>query len=73
MYRHFIKPLCDLFIAFLLLIILSPIILLTAKAQQHDKLAGYKHGADDYIAKPFNEEELKLKVHNIVFWLIKRN
>lgn len=30
MYSHFIKPLCDLFIAFLLLIILSPIILLTA-------------------------------------------
>jgi lipopolysaccharide/colanic/teichoic acid biosynthesis glycosyltransferase len=30
MYRHFIKPLCDLFIALLLLIILSPIILLTA-------------------------------------------
>jgi lipopolysaccharide/colanic/teichoic acid biosynthesis glycosyltransferase len=30
MYRHFIKPLCDLFIALLLIIILSPIILLTA-------------------------------------------
>lgn len=30
MYRHFIKPLCDLFIALFLLIILSPIILLTA-------------------------------------------
>lgn len=30
MYRHFIKPLCDLFIALILLIILSPIILLTA-------------------------------------------
>ena len=30
MYRHFIKPLCDLFIALLLLIILSPIMLLTA-------------------------------------------
>ena len=30
MYRHFVKPLCDLFIALLLLIILSPIIMLTA-------------------------------------------
>lgn len=30
MYRHFVKPLCDFFIAFLLLFILSPIILLTA-------------------------------------------
>jgi signal transduction histidine kinase/DNA-binding response OmpR family regulator len=43
-----------------------PIILLTAKAQQHDKIAGYQQGADDYISKPFNEEELKLKVHNIL-------
>lgn len=43
-----------------------PIILLTAKAQQHDKITGYQHGADDFIAKPFNEEELKLKVHNIL-------
>jgi signal transduction histidine kinase/DNA-binding response OmpR family regulator len=43
-----------------------PIILLTAKAQQQDKIAGYQLGADDYIEKPFNEEELKLKVHNIL-------
>jgi len=43
-----------------------PIILLTAKAQSHDKIVGYQQGADDYVAKPFDEEELKLKVHNIL-------
>ena len=41
-----------------------PIILLTAKASHDDKLTGYELGADDYIAKPFNEKELVLKVYN---------
>ena len=31
-----------------------------------DRITGLESGADDYIAKPFNEEELKLKVHNIL-------
>ncbi len=43
-----------------------PVILLTAKANQHDKLEGYNYGADDYIVKPFNESELILKVNNIL-------
>jgi len=43
-----------------------PIILLTAKASYDDRLTGYEHGADDYIAKPFNERELELKVQNIL-------
>jgi len=43
-----------------------PIILLTAKASQDDKITGYEQGADDYIAKPFDEKELVLKVHNML-------
>ena len=36
-----------------------PIILLTAKADDMDKLIGFDHGADDYLTKPFNILELK--------------
>ena len=35
-----------------------PIILLTAKADDMDKLIGFDHGADDYLTKPFSVEEL---------------
>ncbi len=40
-----------------------PIIFLTAKSLQEDKLEGLKIGADDYITKPFNIEELILKIN----------
>lgn len=43
-----------------------PIILLTAKADQKDKLIGLETGADDYIVKPFSLAELKLRVKNIL-------
>src|SRR5690606_17586979 len=39
-----------------------PIIMLTAKAMDEDKIAGFKSGADDYITKPFNMEELLLRI-----------
>ena len=39
-----------------------PIILLTAKADDIDKLIGFDHGADDYITKPFNILELKARI-----------
>ena len=39
-----------------------PIILLTAKVEDMDKLMGFEHGADDYITKPFNILELKARV-----------
>ncbi|MFN5168415.1 MAG: two-component regulator propeller domain-containing protein [Cyclobacteriaceae bacterium] len=43
-----------------------PFILLTAKAEAADKLVGLEHGANDYLVKPFNKEELTLKVRNLV-------
>ena len=39
-----------------------PIILLTAKADDMDKLIGFNQGADDYLTKPFNILELKARV-----------
>lgn len=43
-----------------------PIIFLTAKNLKEDVLEGFKIGADDYISKPFNSEELLLRVHAIL-------
>ena len=43
-----------------------PIVFLTAKNQKEDKLRGLKIGADDYITKPFEAEELVLRIHNIL-------
>lgn len=40
------------------------ILLLTAKTQKEEIVAGLRSGADDYIAKPFHHEELKARVQN---------
>lgn len=42
-----------------------PIIFITAKSLKDDKLRGYDIGADDYITKPFDEEELLWKIKAI--------
>jgi DNA-binding response OmpR family regulator len=43
-----------------------PVILLTARADRKDKLAGLKLGADDYVTKPFDLEELIARVHAVL-------
>ncbi|MCE3280722.1 MAG: two-component system response regulator [Bacteroidetes bacterium] len=43
-----------------------PIIFITAKSLKEDKLKGYDLGADDYITKPFDEEELLWKIKAII-------
>lgn len=43
-----------------------PIILLTAKADDIDKLMGFEHGADDYLTKPFNILELKARIRALL-------
>ena len=43
-----------------------PIILLTAKTADMDKLIGFDHGADDYLTKPFNILELKARIRALL-------
>lgn len=43
-----------------------PVILLTAKADDMDKLMGFDHGADDYLTKPFNILELKARIRALL-------
>lgn len=43
-----------------------PILFLTAKVKPQDKIAGFKAGADDYLCKPFNVDELILRVQAIL-------
>ncbi|RAZ69605.1 response regulator transcription factor [Planococcus maitriensis] len=43
-----------------------PIIMLTAREQQEDIVKGLKLGADDYITKPFNEEELLARIEALL-------
>lgn len=43
-----------------------PVIMLTAKSEDTDKLLGFEYGADDYITKPFNILELKARVRALL-------
>jgi two-component system phosphate regulon response regulator OmpR len=43
-----------------------PILLLTAMAEPEDRINGLEHGADDYLAKPFEPRELVLRIRNIL-------
>lgn len=40
----------------------TPVIMLTARGSDHDKLRGFEQGVDDYITKPFNPDELSARV-----------
>ena len=44
----------------------SPIILLTAMGEDKNKIEGLKIGADDYLSKPFEPEELFLRINNLL-------
>ena len=44
----------------------TPILFLTAKDSSQDRITGLKIGGDDYLVKPFNLEELLLRVENLV-------
>ncbi len=49
--------------------IYTPVLILTAKGELNDKLKGFKEGADDYLVKPFEKEELLARLNA----LIRRN
>ena len=44
----------------------TPILFLTAKNEHSDKVKGFKLGADDYLSKPFNLEELLMRVRVLI-------
>ena len=44
----------------------TPILMLSAKSTSADKILGLKKGADDYLTKPFNLEELLLRVDKLI-------
>ena len=43
-----------------------PIIMLTAKSEDDDKIMGLEYGADDYMTKPFNVQELKARIKAVM-------
>jgi two-component system phosphate regulon response regulator PhoB len=43
-----------------------PIIMLTARASEHDKLVGLDTGADDYVIKPFSPRELNVRIKTVL-------
>ena len=44
----------------------APVLLLTARGEPTDRIAGFEAGADDYMAKPFEPRELVLRIHSIL-------
>ena len=43
-----------------------PVVLLTAKTEEADKITGLKSGADDYVTKPFSRQELLLRIEAVL-------
>jgi DNA-binding response OmpR family regulator len=43
-----------------------PVVILTAKSADKDKISGLEHGADDYIIKPFSTDELLVRIRNLL-------
>jgi DNA-binding response OmpR family regulator len=45
---------------------LVPVIFLTARSMKEDKIKGFNIGGDDYVTKPFDEEELLCRIHAVL-------
>ena len=50
-----------------------PVILLTAKGETSERVAGLEFGADDYLSKPFEPKELLLRIRNILNKTLQKN
>jgi len=44
----------------------KPVIMVSAKGAEEERILGLSHGADDYIAKPFNSQELLLRIESLL-------
>ena len=44
----------------------TPVIMLTARAEEPDRILGFEVGADDYVVKPFSPRELALRVRSVL-------
>lgn len=44
----------------------QPVIMISAKGAEEERILGLQHGADDYISKPFNTQELLLRIESIL-------
>ena len=44
----------------------QPVIMISAKGAEEERILGLTHGADDYIAKPFNSQELLLRIEGLL-------
>jgi DNA-binding response OmpR family regulator len=44
----------------------TPVVMLTARDQEDDRIAGFAAGADDYVPKPFSPRELMARVHAVL-------
>jgi len=45
---------------------LHPIVMLTARSEELDRILGFELGADDYVIKPFSPRELVLRIKSIL-------
>ena len=45
---------------------MTPVLMLTARGEDVDRIVGLELGADDYIAKPFNPRELLARIHAVL-------
>ena len=44
----------------------TPIVMLSARGEEYDKIHGFENGADDYVVKPFSPKELMMRINAII-------
>ena len=47
----------------------TPVILLTAMGESENRIEGFKYGADDYLSKPFEPEELYMRIKKLLSYI----